>query len=84
MDIIHRKHERIMDAIIGRYRVRMEETGLVLKHAAGISFELTLDETIGLGDLINAYRQTLIVLQNETSRETDPHIKSIPVDEEDN
>ena len=73
-----------MDAIIGRYRVRMEETGLVLKHAAGISFELTLDETIGLGDLINAYRQTLIVLQNETSRETDPHIKSIPVDEEDN
>ena len=73
-----------MDAIIGRYRVRMEETGLILKHAAGIGFDLTLDETIALGDFINAYRQTLMALQGETNRETEPHMKSIVLDEDDN
>jgi hypothetical protein len=26
----------MMDAIIGRYRVRMEDAGLTLKHAVGI------------------------------------------------
>ncbi len=73
-----------MDAIIGRYRVRMEKTGLILKHAAGIGFDLTLDETIALGDFINAYRQTLMALQGETDRETEPHMKSIVLDEDDN
>ncbi len=37
-----------MEAIIGRYRARMEESGLVLKHSAGISFDLTVDETLEL------------------------------------
>ena len=69
-----------MEAIIGRYRVHMEETGLVLKHAAGIIFDLTLDETLELGDYINVYRQTLMAIK----RDTDPHMESIISDEQSN
>jgi hypothetical protein len=68
-----------MDAIIGRYRVRMEESGLIIKHASGISFDLTIDETLGLLDFINAYRQTLMAMQ----RETDPHMERVVIDHED-
>jgi hypothetical protein len=65
-----------MDAIMGRYRVHLERTGLVLSHEAGLSFDLTPDETLWLLDFINVYRQTLITIQ----RETDPHIERIAVD----
>lgn len=74
------KKERNMEAIIGRYRARMEESGLVLKHTAGISFDLTVDETLELWDYINAYRQTLITIR----RDTDPHMESIVLDEQSN
>lgn len=69
-----------MDAIIGRYRVRMEECGLVLRHSSGINFDLSIDETLGLLDFINAYRQTLLALQE---RETDPHLERIIFDKDD-
>ena len=69
-----------MEAIIGRYKARMEETGLVLKHSAGISFDLTVDETLELWDYINAYRQTLMTVR----RDTDPHMQSIVTDEQSN
>ena len=65
-----------MDAIIGRYRARMEDTGLILKHASGINFDLTLEETLGLLEFINAYRRTLLILQ-EQERETDPQLERI-------
>jgi hypothetical protein len=68
-----------MDAIIGRYRARMEESGLILRHASGINFDLTPDETLGLLEFINAYRQTLQVLQ-ERERTTDPHLERIVLD----
>lgn len=68
-----------MDAIIGRYRARMEESGLILRHASGINFDLTPDETLGLLEFINAYRQTLQVLQ-ERERTTDPHLECIVLD----
>jgi hypothetical protein len=70
-----------MDAIIGRYRARMEESGLILRHASGINFDLTPDETLGLLDFINAYRQTLLTLQ-EQERDTDPHMARIVLSEE--
>ncbi len=65
-----------MDAIIGRYRARMEDTGLILKHASGINFDLTLEETLGLLEFINAYRRTLLILQGQ-ERETDPQLERI-------
>jgi hypothetical protein len=65
-----------MDAIIGRYRARMEDTGLVLKHASGINFDLTFEETLGLLEFINAYRHTLLIL-SEQERETDPQLERI-------
>lgn len=69
-----------MDAIIGRYRARMEDEGLLLKHPSGIHFELTLDETIGLLDLLTAYRQTLLSMQQETERDTEPRIERVVIE----
>lgn len=69
-----------MDAIIGRYRARMEETGLILRHAAGINFDLTPEETLGLLDFIHAYRQTLLALREQ---ETDPLLERVVLDRED-
>jgi hypothetical protein len=66
-----------MDAIIGRYRARMEETGLILRHAAGINFDLTLEETLGLLDFINTYRQTLLAL---CEHDTDPAMERISIE----
>jgi len=68
-----------MDAIIGRYRVRMEENGLILGHMSGINFDLTVDETVGLLDFLNAYRQTLSTLQHDNERETDPCMERVVV-----
>jgi len=67
-----------MDAIVGRYRAHMEESGLILKHPSGISFDLTPEEALGLLDFITAYRPTLLALQEE--RDTDPHMASIVLD----
>ncbi len=72
-----------MDALIGRYRLKLEETGLVLKHPTGISFDLTVEETIGLRDFVNLHYQTLLNLQEVRERETEP-MKAIVLNEEDN
>ncbi|MBA2677135.1 MAG: hypothetical protein H0U76_01870 [Ktedonobacteraceae bacterium] len=71
-----------MDAIVGRYRARMEETGLILRHASGINFDLTPEETLGLFDFITAYRQTLLALQQEC--DTEPELERIIIDRNDN
>ena len=71
-----------MDAIIGRYRARMEESGLVLRHSSGINFDLTPEETLGLLDFINAYRQTLLSMQEQV-RDTEPNIARIVLEKED-
>ena len=66
-----------MDAIIGRYRVHIEETGIVLKHQSGICFDLLPDEALGILDFIKAYQHTLALLE----RDTDAY-KSIVLDED--
>ncbi len=69
-----------MDAIIGRYRVRMGDTGLVLTHPSGISFDLTADEALDLLDFLKVYRQTLIT----SERETNPELERIIIQEHEN
>ncbi len=54
-----------MDAIIGKYRARIEETGLILTHPTGISFDLTLDEEVGLMELIKVYQDTRAAAQQD-------------------
>ena len=66
-----------MDAIIGRYRLRMEETGLLLTHEAGIIFDMTPGETLGLLNFISAYRENLETVEPET----EPHLKRVVVEE---
>jgi hypothetical protein len=67
-----------MDAIIGKYRARIEETGLILTHPTGLSFELTLDETVELMEFIKVYRAAIAAAQ----RDTEPSIESVSVDKE--
>lgn len=67
-----------MDAIIGRYRARIEETGLVLTHPTGISFDLTTDEALELLDFLKVYRQTFI----NKERETNPELERIVIEEQ--
>ncbi|MGZ3617136.1 MAG: hypothetical protein ACXWPS_06995 [Ktedonobacteraceae bacterium] len=66
-----------MDAIIGRYKVRVEDSGIVLTHPSGISFEITADEALDLQDFLKVYRQTLLT----TERETNPEIERIVIEE---
>jgi hypothetical protein len=69
-----------MDAIIGRYRVRMEESGLVLTHPSGISFDMTADEALELQDFLKVYRRALIT----SERETNPELERIIIEERKN
>jgi hypothetical protein len=66
-----------MDAIIGRYKVRMEESGLVLTHPSGISFDIAKDEALELLDFLMVYRRTLIT----SERETNPELERIVIEE---
>ena len=62
-----------MDAFIGRYKVRMEETGLVLQHPTGISFDLLPNEALELWKFINFYREPL----TSKKHDTEPELKAI-------
>jgi hypothetical protein len=66
-----------MDAIIGRYKVRMEDSGIILTHPSGISFEISAEEALVLQDFLNVYRQSLIAAE----RETNPEIERIIIEE---
>jgi len=68
-----------MDTVIRRYRIRIEETILVITHPAGISFDLTLDEALALMDYIDINRQELLAEQ----RDTEPVLERITIDEAD-
>jgi hypothetical protein len=67
-----------MDAMIGKYRAHMEETGLVLTHPTGISFDLTLDEAKWLMEFIKVYQYT----RADAEHDTEPRIEKVVVDEE--
>ncbi len=66
-----------MDAIIGRYKIRVEDTGIVLTHPSGISFEITAEEALDLQDFLKVYRQTLLTAE----RETNPELERIVIEE---
>jgi hypothetical protein len=56
-----------MDAIIGKYRVSMEESGLILTHPARISFDLTLDEAVELMEFIRVYQHAIAAVLRDTA-----------------
>jgi len=58
-----------MNAIIGRYKARMEDSGLVLTHPAGISFDLTVNEALELLEFLKIHCQALITAERETNPE---------------
>ena len=52
-----------MDIMIGKYKARMKETGLVLIHPVGVSFDLTLDEAVELMEFIEDCRDAIVATQ---------------------
>ena len=66
-----------MDAIIGRYKVRMEDSGLILTHPSGISFDITADEALDLQEFLKVYRRALLT----SERETNPELERIIIEE---
>lgn len=66
-----------MDALFGRYRARMEESGLVLTHPSGISFDITAEEALQLLNFLQVYRRTLLT----SERETNPELERIVIEE---
>ncbi len=67
-----------MDAFIGRYRTRLQETGLILRHATGISFDLTVDETLALLNFLSLYRQALMQ-DDQNEPEIEPPLERIVI-----
>lgn len=67
-----------MDAIIGRYRLRIEDTGLVLRHMSGINFDMTPLEALGLLNFLSAYRENLTSF---LEIETDHDLKRVATEE---
>jgi hypothetical protein len=67
-----------MDAIIGRYKVRLEESGLILTYGGVISFELTPEETLGLFDFINVHLRTL----NTMEPATEPRLERVVLEKD--
>ena len=74
------KEKTTMDAAIGRYRVRVEKSGLVLTHPSGISFDISTVEALELSDFLKVYRRTLIT----SERETNPKLTRIFIEEREN
>ncbi len=52
-----------MDAVLGRYQVRVDESGLVLTHPSHISFGLTSNEALQLLDFLKVHQQTFKAMQ---------------------
>lgn len=67
-----------MEAIIGRYRVQVLESGINLRHVSGIAFDLNVDETVGLMDILNAYRQTFQSIQSQQVPTSDSDTDETP------
>ena len=67
-----------MDAIIGKYRAHMEETGLILTHPTKFSIDLTLDEVVRLIEFIKVYQAAIAAAQ----RDTEPQFERVVADEE--
>jgi hypothetical protein len=55
----------------------MEDSGIVLTHPSGISFEITAEEALDLQDFLKIYRQSLLTAE----RETNPEIERIVIEE---
>lgn len=64
-----------MDAIVGKYKVRIDNNQLILSHSAGISFSLTLEEALGLFNFISVYQDTI----THRLADTEPRIEIIPL-----
>ena len=66
-----------MDKLIGKYKVHLEETGLILTHKAGISFDMTPDEIEGLIGFLNVHWNAIRAAQPDAA----PRLKPVTNEE---
>lgn len=69
-----------MDAIIGRYKACVEESGLIIKHPTGISFDFTVDEALGMLDFLHVYHDTLLNMRQVY--DTEPSMQRVNIEED--
>jgi hypothetical protein len=55
----------------------MEDSGLILTHPSGISFDITADEALDLQGFLKVYRRALLT----SERETNPELERIIIEE---
>jgi hypothetical protein len=72
----------MMDAQIGKFKVQVKESGLLLQHSMGMGFELTREEALGLLQFLQVYQQALLEQPGTTDPETQPIIQ-FPMNEDD-
>ncbi len=71
------RQEWTMRAQIGKYKVQMKKSSLLLQHIAGIGFELTQEEALGLLQFLQVYQQTLLKQRSADDPQTQPIIRII-------
>jgi len=66
-----------MDAVVfGRFRVQIEDSGLVLTHPSKISFDLTHDEALQLLDILKGNETLLASLLDHAPSAQEEHAGS--------
>jgi hypothetical protein len=65
----------MMDAQIGKFKVQVKKSGLLLRHSMGMGFELTREEALGLLQFLQVYQQALLEQPGTTDPETQPVIR---------
>ncbi len=63
-----------MEAIIGKYRVRMEESYLILTHDTRVSFDLTLNEALWLMEFIRLYQGATATAQRDSETDDEQEV----------
>jgi hypothetical protein len=71
-----------MRAQIGKFKVQVRKSGLLLWHSMGLGFELTPQEALGLLQFLQLYQQSLLEQSATTDPETQPVIRFLK-DEDD-
>ena len=64
-----------MDAQIGNFKVHVKKSGLLVRHATGLGFEMTREEVLGFLQLLQAYQPTWLEQPDAADPETQPIVR---------
>jgi hypothetical protein len=65
----------MMDAQIGNFKVHVKKSGLHMRHAMGVGFEMTREEVLGFLQLLQVYQQTWLEQPDTADPQTQPIVR---------